>query len=94
LQKKEIAYMHTKAYNVPEWGYKTMPIKKPTGRPRRVPKDEVVRIPLELSRGEDSAFRVAMSREYEGASRNYVLRKLIAEFCVSNKVPWPKEGKS
>jgi hypothetical protein len=86
--------MHTKAYTVPEWGYETMTTKKPTGRPRRVPKGEVVRIPLELSTDEDSAFRVALSKEYEGASRNYVLRKLIAEFCVSNKVPWPKEGKA
>jgi hypothetical protein len=70
-----------------------MAAKKTIGRPRRVPKGEVVRIPLELSMDEDSAFRVALSREYEGASRNYVLRKLIAEFCLSNKVPWPKEGK-
>ena len=63
--------------------------KKTTGRPRRIEGD-AVRIPLELSQVEDAAFRQAMEKSYPGATRSYVLRHLIAEFCKEAKIKWPE----
>ena len=64
---------------------------KKTGRPKRVRGgksssssgggEEVVRIPLELSVEESSAFAKAMDKTFPGATRSYVLRRLIADFC-------------
>jgi hypothetical protein len=63
---------------------------KKTGRPKRVQGgkggssaggEEVVRIPLELSVEESTAFAKAMDKIFPGATRSYVLRRLIADFC-------------
>ena len=60
------------------------------GRPRRID-GEAIRIPLDLSEEEDNALREAMEKTFPGASRAYVLRRLIAEFCKDAKIAWPKE---
>jgi hypothetical protein len=60
------------------------------GRPRRST-GAAIRIPLNLTEDEDSAFQEAMEKVYPLATRSAVLRRLISEFCEKQNVRWPKE---
>jgi hypothetical protein len=60
------------------------------GRPRRSA-GATIRIPLNLTEDEDSAFQEAMEKVYPLATRSAVLRHLIAEFCEKQNVRWPKD---
>jgi hypothetical protein len=68
-------------------------LTKQTGRPKRF-KGKAVRIPLILSPDEDEAFKKARENKFPGAATNYVLRRLIADFCEAEHIKWPKEKAS
>ena len=63
---------------------------KESGRPKRA-EGKTVRVPLLLTEFEQAAFDEARGKEFPGASRGYVLRLLLAEFCKKNKIQWPED---
>jgi len=65
--------------------------QKKSGRPQRSEGGSTVRVPFLLSEAEVAAFDEARTKAFPGASKGYVLRHLLAEFCAKNKIQWPEE---